>query len=77
MNTQVTRLLNEIERILRNRGLTVADLARDIGKDYHQVYYWIKVRRFNPQADGLLALMKWRDERRHILLRPRSAGGRA
>lgn len=74
MNTQVKSLLNDIERILRRNGQTIADLARDIGKDYHQVYYWIKVRRFNPQADGLLALMKWRDEHKQILLRSQRAG---
>lgn len=75
MNTQVKKLLDDIERILKRNSQTVADLARDIGRDYHQVYYWIKVRRFNPQADGLLALMKWREDNKQNLLRTRSAGG--
>lgn len=77
MNAQVEGLLNDIERILKVQQQTVADLARDIDKNYHQVYQWLKVRRFNPQAEGLLILQRWRDERRHVLLRPRSAAGRA
>lgn len=76
LNMQVTKLLNDIERILKRNKQSVADLARDIGRDYHQVYYWIKVRQFNPQADGLLALMKWREDNRQNLLRSRSAGRR-
>ena len=77
MNAQVKELLNDIERILEKQKLTVADLARDIDRNYHQVYQWLKVRRFNPQAEGLLLLQRWRDERRHVLLRPQGAGGRA
>ena len=48
----VTKLLDEIERILKRDGSTVADLARDIGRSYHQTFMWVRSRRFNPRADA-------------------------
>jgi hypothetical protein len=72
LNKTVTKLLNDIQRILKRNKQTVADLARDLGRDYHQVYYWVEVRRFNPQADGLLALMKWRDEHKQNKIRKKN-----
>ena len=77
MNTQVEKLLDDIKRILKVTKRTTADLARDLDKNYHQVYQWLEVRRFSPQAEGLLKLQAWRDENRNYLLRPRRAGGRA
>lgn len=44
------------------RPATIADLAKDIGRDYHQVYGWLRVRRFNPGATGLMLLMQWRNK---------------
>jgi len=62
LNKEVKKLLDEIERILRRNGWTIADLARDLGRSYHQTYQWVVVRRFNPQAQGLLALQAWRSK---------------
>lgn len=67
----VTKLLDEIVMILARDGKTIADLAKDIGKDYHQVYDWIKRRKFNPQADALMELMAWRNK--WISVRDKSA----
>jgi hypothetical protein len=61
MKSEVTKLLDEIERILKNQKRTVADLARDLDKNYNQVYHWIKVRRFNPSAEATMKLKLWRD----------------
>ena len=58
----MTVLLNEIEGILKRDKKTVSDVARDIGRDYHQVYGWLRVRRFNPGATGLMLLMQWRNK---------------
>jgi transposase-like protein len=62
MKKQVTKLLDEILAILKRDGKTIADLAKDLDRNYHQVYDWIRRRQFNPQADGLLSLMAWRDK---------------
>jgi transcriptional regulator with XRE-family HTH domain len=62
VNPQVAKLFDEIQRILKRDGKTIADLARDIGFSYHQTYQWVEQRRFNPQAKGLLALQGWRDK---------------
>jgi hypothetical protein len=61
MKTEVTGLLDDILRILKKQKRTIADLARDLGKDYNQVYQWLKVRRFNPGALAILKLKEWRD----------------
>jgi len=58
----VRRLLKDIEAILERDNKTIADLAKDIGRGYHQVYSWLRVRRFNPNASGLMLLMQWRND---------------
>jgi transposase-like protein len=60
MKTEVERILDDIVMILDHQGKTVADLARDLNRDYHQVYDWIKIRKFNPQAQALFQLINWR-----------------
>jgi hypothetical protein len=61
MKTEVTKLLDDILRILKKQKRTIADLARDLGRDYNQVYHWLKVRRFDPSAEVTLQLKSWRD----------------
>jgi hypothetical protein len=69
----VSTLLDDIERILQRDGRTIADLAKDIkltdprtGKErtcsYHQMYLWVRARRFNPRAEPLIKLQQWRDK---------------
>jgi hypothetical protein len=58
---QVKTLLDDIERILKRQGKTIADLARDLGKNYNQVYHWIRLRRFDPGGQAILRLKQWRD----------------
>jgi len=58
----VKEILDDIERILKRDGKTVADLAKDLDRNYNQVYDWIVVRKFNPRAEPLMALMAWRDK---------------
>jgi len=60
----VAWLLDEIETILKRDRKTIADLAREIGYNYHQVYAWIRVRRHSPASRGLMRLMRWLDENR-------------
>ena len=57
----VTLLMDKIEKTLKRNKKTVADLAREIGRDYHQVYFWVKVRRFKPRGDATLMLKQWLD----------------
>jgi len=57
----VTKLLDRIMSILDRDGKTIGDLAREIGKSYHQTYYWVKVRRFKPGGDAVLLLKQWAD----------------
>jgi hypothetical protein len=59
--TPITMLLDQIEDMLAMRGATIADLAREIGRNYHQVYKWVHLREFNPSATGLMLLQDWRD----------------
>lgn len=54
-------LLDDIERILKRDGLTPADLAKDMGRSYNQLYDWIVLRKFSPRAKPLLELQAWRD----------------
>jgi len=65
MKTEVTGLLDDILRILKKEKKTVADLARELGRDYHQVYHWMVVRRYNPSGTAILELKSWRD-REHL-----------
>ena len=58
----VTKLLDEIEKILDRTGQTCADISRDIHRDYHRVYAWVKVRKFKPSGEGVLLLQQWRDK---------------
>lgn len=68
MKDDVTKLLDDILRILKKTNRTIADLARDIGKDYNQTYHWVVVRRFNPGGLAVLKLKAWRDENSLALL---------
>jgi hypothetical protein len=61
MKSDVTKLLDDILHILKKTKRTIADLARDLDKDYTQVYHWVKVRRFNPSGQAILKLKQWRD----------------
>jgi hypothetical protein len=67
MKTEVTKLLDDIQRILKKQKRTIADLARDLGRDYNQVYQWLEVRRFDPSAEATLSLMEWRDAWRYYI----------
>lgn len=71
MKTAVTTLLDDIVMILELRKWTIAKLADDLGRDYHQTYDWIVRRQFNPQAEALMSLMAWRDK--HISARRKRA----
>ena len=62
MKDAITKLLDDIDKILKRDGKTCADIARDIGKDYHRVYLWVKTRKFKPRADGIILLQQWRDK---------------
>lgn len=62
MKSEVTRLLDDILRILKKQKRTIADLARDLGRDYNQVYHWLVVRRFNPSGTAVMELKSWRDK---------------
>jgi hypothetical protein len=62
MKDAVTKLLDDIERILKRDGKTIADLAKDIKRSYHQTYLWVRARRFNPRAEPLISLQLWRDK---------------
>jgi transposase-like protein len=64
-NKVIQKLLDEIVAILKREKRTVADLARDLKLDYHQVYDWVILRKFNPRATALMRLQAWRDE--HML----------
>jgi len=61
MKNEVKGLLDDIQRILKKQKRTIADLARDLDKDYNQVYHWVVVRRFNPGGQAILKLKTWRD----------------
>jgi len=62
MKDAVTKLLDEVESILRRTNRTISDLAKDIGRSYHQTYLWVRARRFNPRADALMKIQQWRNE---------------
>jgi hypothetical protein len=68
-NAKVQELLNQVQYILNRDCKTYADLARDIGRSYHQTYAWMKVRRFNPGGTGVMLLQEWRDKHATINLR--------
>jgi transposase-like protein len=57
----VKKLFDDIERILKRDGKTVADLAKDLGRNYNQVYDWVVLRKFNPRAGPLMELQGWRN----------------
>lgn len=57
----VKQMFDDIERILKRDGKTVADLAKDLGRSYNQVYDWVVLRKFNPRARPLIDLQAWRD----------------
>jgi len=61
MKTEVTKLLDDIMRILKKQKRSIADLARDLDRNYNQVYHWVVVRRFNPSGTAILELKQWRD----------------
>lgn len=65
MKSEVTGLLDDILRILKKQKRTIADLARDLDKNYNQVYHWMVVRRFKPRGEVILKLKAWRD-REHL-----------
>lgn len=56
---EITALLDEIERVLKRDKRSVADLAKDIGRNYYHVYDWVCRRRFNPGPQGLKLLQEW------------------
>ena len=62
MKSEVTGLLDDIQKILKKQKLTIADLARDLGRDYNQVYHWLVVRRFNPSGTAIMELQTWRNK---------------
>lgn len=57
---EINKLFNEIEAILKRDGQTLGDLARELDRDYNQVYDWVRLRKFNPRAEPLLQLQAWR-----------------
>jgi hypothetical protein len=65
MKPTVTKLLDNIQAVLKRQGRTLADLARELpgpkggNRDYHQVYDWFVRRQFNPQGDAIMELMAW------------------
>jgi hypothetical protein len=69
MKPTVTKLLDNILKVLKRQKRTIADLARELpqvevdgvmkDRDYHQVYDWFVRRQFNPQAEALMDLMGW------------------
>jgi transposase-like protein len=59
---EIAILFDDIERILSRDGKTIADLAKDLGRNYNQVYDWVKLRKFNPRAGALIQLQNWRDK---------------
>ena len=62
LDRSVRKLLNEILAILDRDKKTIADLAREIDRSYHQTYAWLVVRRFHPSSVGLMILRNWRDQ---------------
>jgi hypothetical protein len=73
MKPTVKKLLDDIQRVLKREKRTIADLSRDLDRDYHQVYDWFVRRQFNPQADALMELMAWYDKHKIILVRSKRA----
>lgn len=61
MKDDVTVLLDDILRILKKQKRSIADLARDMNRNYNQCYHWLKVRRFKPSGPAILKLKEWRD----------------
>ena len=65
----VTNLLDDVQRILDRDGISVAELARDLGyskkandSGYLQVYNWLVVRRYNPKWEAGKRFEQWRDQ---------------
>jgi hypothetical protein len=56
---EITKLLDEVRSVLKRDKRSVADLARDISRNYHHVYDWVCRRRFNPRPEGLKLLHEW------------------
>lgn len=73
MKPTVTKLLDGILKVLKLQKRTIADLARDLDRDYHQVYDWFVRRQFNPQAEALMELMAWYEKNKIILVRSKRA----
>ena len=73
MKPTVKKLLDDILRVLKRQKRTIADLARDLDRDYHQVYDWFVRRQFNPQADALMELMNWFEKNKNISVRGKRA----
>lgn len=58
-NRRLNSLLDEVERIRQRDSLSVADVARAIGKEgnYNQVYNWLVTRSHEPKAEVALVLI--------------------
>ena len=61
MKDPITKLMDDIEKILKRDHKSIADLARELNLSYHQVYDWVKRRHFAPRADRVIQLQQWRD----------------
>lgn len=47
----LTKLLDEVEAVMKSRGEDIGDLRRFLKKPYAQVYDWIKTRRYTPNGE--------------------------
>lgn len=68
--SQVDKLLDDVCRILKRKGKSIADLARELGMSkeagdtgYSQLYHWLEVRVYKPKGEAVLSLLKWRNEK--------------
>ena len=51
-------LTERIEELLAERGWTVADLARQSGRKYHEIHPWWRNPNSTPSAPALLAVAR-------------------
>jgi hypothetical protein len=61
-SSQVTKLLDDIQRILHRDGKTIGDLARDLKRSYHQVWDWVSLRRNAPRSEVVMQLIDWKNK---------------
>lgn len=71
----LSAVLHRVREKMEKRGLSVADLAREIGKpqNYHQVYDWVVTESFEPKGEVALRLQAWADGDEQALKKSLSA----